>query len=69
MIRYLAARRYNFIDAMTVSQVTYSLMGQHWWRSAAYFVIGLAISIFVERLAANALRSPANPPETEKVPA
>lgn len=48
MIKYLATRRFNYIDSTFNVMTALSLVDQNWIKAAVMFSIGICLSIYLE---------------------
>lgn len=48
MLRFLAERRLNQVDALTIAFGSHALAEQSWFLVVGIFVVGVGLSIFAE---------------------
>lgn len=58
MIRFLAKRRFNYVDGLSGALCALALTANDWWLAGGACVIGAILSVFVEARAARAKGGP-----------
>lgn len=48
MLKFLAERKYNFVDVVAISSANLLYNTQHYWYAALLLLSGLVLSIYLE---------------------